>query len=78
MYSPPNSMFLIHDSCIESSPNEPGEAEAAADGAVPGDPPPQATNARPAAPSPPRRRKSRLLGREVDDGESSSAMNQNS
>ena len=78
MYSPPNSMFLIQESCIERSPNEAGAAAAPVAGAEPDDPPPQAANARPATPRPPRRRKSRLLGREVDDGESSSAMNQSS
>ena len=78
MYSPPNSMFLIQESCIERSPNEAGAAEAPAAGAEPDDPPPHAARAMPAAPRPPRRRKSRLLGREVDDGESSSAMDQSS
>ena len=78
MYSPPNSMFLIHDSCIESSPNAPGAAEAPADGAVPDDPPPaggqgetcgtEAAEAQEVAPA----------GAGGDDGGSNSAMNQSS
>src|SRR5262245_22791612 len=67
MNSPPNSMFLIQDSCSEMSPNSPAAGAwpppPAGAGVVP--PPPHAASTRPSPPNPPRRRASRLLSRET-------------
>ena len=63
-------MFLIQDSCTEMSPNEPAAGLAPADeagAAVLPPPPPQAARARPAAPRPVSRRKSRRLAPGMED-----------
>jgi hypothetical protein len=64
-----DSMFLIQDSCTEMSPNWPAVGAAAAEdaGAVAPPPPPQAARARPTAPRPVMRRKSRRLASAVRD-----------